>query len=158
MWATPNQRGFPPRNTGGTSAGPSSSQRPGAGPPGLPAAALSAGPSSTQQRPIPGQTPAQAAARVEAARKQKESLQKAAELKVMLNNLEKVDDESRRSSLLDTLCSVDDILELPLHPNPPGIENGQLKVNLLKHQVFVFSLVNSFSADEWNRYKPCNGV
>ena len=53
----------------------------------------------------------------------------------MLNNLEKVDDEGRRASLLDTLCSVDDVLGLPVHPDPPSIANGQLKVNLLKHQV-----------------------
>ena len=53
----------------------------------------------------------------------------------MLNNLEKVDDEGRRASLLDTLCSVDDVLGLPVHPDPPSIANGQLKVNLLRHQV-----------------------
>ena len=73
----------------------------------------------------------------EAIRKQQEALQKAAELKQMLNNLEKVDDEGRRTSLLDTLCSKDDILNLPLHPNPPGIKNGDLVVDLLKHQVRI---------------------
>jgi hypothetical protein len=80
-------------------------------------------------------TPAQTKAHNEAIRKQQESLQKAAELKSMLNNLEKVDDEGRRESLLDTLCSTDDILNLPLHPNPPGTKNGQLVIDLLKHQV-----------------------
>jgi SWI/SNF-related matrix-associated actin-dependent regulator of chromatin subfamily A3 len=75
------------------------------------------------------------AAQREAARKQQENLQKAAELKQMLNNLEKVDDEGRRTSLLDTLCSKEDILNLPLHPNPPGVKNGDLMVDLLKHQV-----------------------
>ena len=80
-------------------------------------------------------TPAQIKAHDEAVRKQQESLRKAAELKSMLNNLEKVDDDGRRESLLDTLCSTDDILNLPLHPDPPGTKNGQLIVDLLKHQV-----------------------
>ncbi|KAG5635503.1 hypothetical protein H0H81_011022 [Sphagnurus paluster] len=70
----------------------------------------------------------------EALLKQQEALQKAAELRQMLSTLEKVDDEGRRSSLLDTLCSTDDVLNLPLHPNPPGIKNGDLTVDLLKHQ------------------------
>ncbi|KAL1741859.1 SNF2 family N-terminal domain-containing protein [Schizophyllum fasciatum] len=48
--------------------------------------------------------------------------------------LEKVDDESRRNSVLDTLCSVDDVLKLPEHPDPPGIFKGDLVVDLLKHQ------------------------
>ena len=64
-----------------------------------------------------------------------EALQRAVELRQMLSNLEKVDDEGRRSSMLDTLCSVDDILNLPLHPSPPGILSGELTVDLLKHQV-----------------------
>ena len=60
-------------------------------------------------------------------------------MRSMLNTLEKVDDEGRRSSLLDELCSTDDVLKLPEHPNPPGLATGDLKVNLLKHQVsFVF--------------------
>ena len=71
----------------------------------------------------------------EAYRKQQEAYQKAQELRQILNNLEKVDDEGRRASLLDTLCSVDDVLGLPVHPDPPSITNGQLKVNLLKQQV-----------------------
>lgn len=86
---------------------------------------------STQRRAPAGQTTAQA----EAARKQYEALQKAAELKQMLLTLEKVDDEGRRSTLLDSLLETDDILKLPLHPNPPGIKNGDLVVDLLKHQV-----------------------
>jgi hypothetical protein len=53
----------------------------------------------------------------------------------MLANLEKVDDEGRRGSLLDTLCSTEDILDLPEHPNPPGIASGELRVDLLRHQV-----------------------
>jgi SWI/SNF-related matrix-associated actin-dependent regulator of chromatin subfamily A3 len=39
------------------------------------------------------------------------------------------------SLILSKLCSTEDILNLPLHPNPPGIETGELVVNLLKHQV-----------------------
>ena len=80
-------------------------------------------------------TPAQLAAQQEQQRKQQEALAKAAELRQILNSLEKVDDEGRRSSLLDSLCSTDDVLALPTHPNPPGLQTGDLKVNLLKHQV-----------------------
>jgi SWI/SNF-related matrix-associated actin-dependent regulator of chromatin subfamily A3 len=72
-------------------------------------------------------------AQQEAARRQ---LGNAAELRKILDNLERVDDESRRSSLLDNLCPTEDILDLPLHPNPPGIESGDLSVDLLKHQVW----------------------
>lgn len=82
-----------------------------------------------------GMTAEQARRLQEQQRKQQEALAKAAELRQMLNNLEKIDDESRRSSLLDTLCSVDDVLGLPVHPHPPGIATGELRVNLLKHQV-----------------------
>jgi SWI/SNF-related matrix-associated actin-dependent regulator of chromatin subfamily A3 len=132
VWATHRQRGFPPRN-GHSSA---SHIVPGASVPHPRTVSVSssvAGPSS--QRRSTGMTPSQTKAHEEAIRKQQESLSKAAELKSMLNNLEKVDDEGRRGSLLDTLCSTDDILNLPLHPNPPGTKNGQLVVDLLKHQV-----------------------
>lgn len=71
----------------------------------------------------------------DALRKQEEEFARAAELKQMLANLEKVDDEGRRSSLLDNLCSTEDILELPEHPSPPGIASGELRVDLLRHQV-----------------------
>lgn len=117
-WATPGQRGFPSRQTAtSTPVVPASVGR-------TPSAAV--GPS--QQR---NQTPAQR----EAAQKQQEALQKAAELRQMLSNLEKVDDEGRRGSLLDTLCSTDDVLSLPLHPNPPSLETGELTVNLMRHQL-----------------------
>lgn len=72
---------------------------------------------------------------LEALKKQEEELARAAELRQMLANLDKVDDEGRRSSLLDTLCSTEDILNLPEHPNPPSIASGELRVNLLRHQV-----------------------
>ncbi|TFY66346.1 hypothetical protein EVG20_g4743 [Dentipellis fragilis] len=142
VWATPGQRGFPKRAAAAASA------HAGYGGPGLPSAAdivggsrmpsaysgsaygagaYAAGPSASQAR---GMTQAQ----IEVARKQQESFAKAAELRQILNSLEKVDDEGRRSSLLDTLCSTEDVLSLPLYPNPPSIESGELRVNLLKHQ------------------------
>ena len=71
------------------------------------------------------------AAQQEQQRKQQEAFAKAQELRQILNSLEKVDDEGRRSSLLDTLCATDDVLALTTHPNPPGIQTGDLKVNLL---------------------------
>lgn len=117
LWATPGQRGFPSRQTAtSTPVVPASVGR-------IPSAAV--GPSKQRN-----QTPAQR----EAAQKQQEALQKAAELRQMLSNLEKVDDEGRRSSLLDTLCSTNDVLSLPLHSNPPGLVSGELTVNLLRHQ------------------------
>lgn len=82
----------------------------------------------------------------EALRKQQEAFTRAAELRQMLSNLEKVDDEGRRSSLLDTLCTTEDVLGLPEHPNPPGIASGELRVDLLKHQVCDYSvLVRDFA-------------
>ncbi|KAI0298566.1 SNF2 family N-terminal domain-containing protein [Russula brevipes] len=79
-------------------------------------------------------TQATSAQSSEALRKQQEEFARAAELRQMLANLEKVDDEGRRGSLLDTLCSTEDILNLPEHPSPPGIASGELRVDLLKHQ------------------------
>lgn len=86
-----------------------------------------------------GVTGTQDEAQQEEIRKQHEAFMRAAELKQMLNGLERVDDEDRRASLLDTLCPTVDILNLPVHPNPPGIASGELVVDLLKHQV-TFSL------------------
>ena len=126
IWATPGQRGFTSTASSRTAASTSTNTRIG----GIAQAA----PSSLQRRPNGSQTPAQ----IEALRKQQEVLQKAAELRQMLSNLEKVDDEGRRSSLLDTLCSIDDVLNLPLHPSPPGILSGELTVDLLNHQVCLW--------------------
>ncbi|KAI9463683.1 SNF2 family N-terminal domain-containing protein [Lactarius psammicola] len=70
----------------------------------------------------------------EVLRKQQEEFARAAELRQMLVNLERVDDEGRRSSLLDNLCSTEDVLDLPEHPSPPGIASGELRVDLLRHQ------------------------
>ncbi|KAF4598505.1 hypothetical protein EYR38_006909 [Pleurotus pulmonarius] len=60
--------------------------------------------------------------------------QKSAELAQLLQGIEKVDDDKRRSAVLDVVCSVEDILELSLYPDPPSIDSGELTVNLLKHQ------------------------
>lgn len=118
IWATPGQRGFTPRQASAPqySVGPVPS---------------SSGVGLSTQRRGPTQTHVQQ----EAAERQEDALRTAAELRQMLSTLEKVDDEGRRSSLLDTLCSKDDILNLPLHPNPPGLKNGDLRVDLLRHQV-----------------------
>lgn len=94
-----------------------------------------AGLSSTQAARVSGLTADQVRKQQAQRLAQQEALRKAMELKQMLNNLEKVDDEGRRNSLLDTLCSTEDVLNLPLHPNPPGTKSGDLVVDLLKHQV-----------------------
>lgn len=149
IWATPGQRGFSSANARASSSVAASS--PLAGP------SSAAGP-STQRRANPAQSAAQSAAQLEATRKRQEALQKAADLKKMLNSLEQVDDEARRSSLLDQLLSTDDILNLPVHPNPPGVGNG-LVVDLLKHQ--VRSYTPSFTDVELeflpSRAKPSSG-
>ncbi len=98
----------------------------------------------------------------EALKKQQEEFARAAELRQMLANLDKVDDQGRRSSLLDTLCSTEDVLNLPEHPNPPGIASGELRVDLLKHQVCDYSIfqeVYRYSIS-WriDRNKRCNGL
>lgn len=87
----------------------------------------------------------------EAIRKQQEEFARAAELRQTLANLEKVDDEDRRSSLLDALCSTDDVLNLPEHPSPPGIASGELRVDLLRHQVCDHSLVQEFKGTQFPR-------
>lgn len=40
-----------------------------------------------------------------------------------------------RKKVDDKLCSAEDVLKLPEHPNPPGVATGDLLVDLLKHQV-----------------------
>lgn len=151
IWATPNQRGFPPPMADGSRIIPGAEQGPRRSyNTGGPAASQAmAGPSRSQALSNlsasqvsasqvvsrKGMTPEQMRKHQAAAAAQQEALRKAAELKSMLNTLEKVDDESRRSSLLDNLCSTADVLQLPEHPNPPGIASGELIVNLLKHQV-----------------------
>ncbi len=159
VWATPGQRGFPKPDANGvraipgaptprvapaparapapSQAGPSYSQAlsaPSSAAPGYGSASRNAAASTQRARATAAQQEA-VRKQQEAQRKQQEAYEKAMELRQILNNLEKVDDEGRRSSLLDTLCSVDDVLSLPEHPNPPGIGTGELMVNLLKHQV-----------------------
>jgi hypothetical protein len=129
-WAAPHQRPSPVSVTRGSSSsatGASSSYSSSQASTIYPSSQASA---ASSARPSKSQTKAQA----EATLQQQEALRKAVELRQMLNNLEKVDDEGRRSSLLDTLCSTDDILNLPAHSNPPGISSGELHVDLLKHQ------------------------
>ncbi|KAI0266685.1 SNF2 family N-terminal domain-containing protein [Gloeopeniophorella convolvens] len=130
-WATPGQRGFssPASSNAATrasKAGMPSQMSSTYMPVGYPQSqsTYSRHP-STYSAPPPN---------LEAIRKQQEEFARAAELRQMLANLEKVDDEGRRSSLLDTLCSTEDILKLPEHTNPPGITSGELRVDLLKHQ------------------------
>ena len=113
-----------------------------AGPSKKRTAAAAATPSGSRYQPPPPsfptpsqRGPAQTPEQMERIRKEQEALQKAAELREMLNTLEKVNDEGRRSSLLDTLCSVDDVLALPVYKDPPGPTKGDLTVELLKHQV-----------------------
>ena len=137
VWATPGQRGF----------GPSSSQRTNAPRTQTHARAAPASTSyrdpysvsytSVSHKPhIPALTPAQEAAQ----KKLAEDMRKATELRQILNTLEKVNDEGRRANLLDQLLSTDDVLTLPEHPNPPGIDAGNLTVNLLKHQACILFL------------------
>ncbi|THH08085.1 hypothetical protein EW145_g2943 [Phellinidium pouzarii] len=130
-WATPKQRGFPPPRADGSRDIPGSTQAPRTyNTPGAPSASQA----SSQAARLKGLTPEQKRKLEAQQAAQAEALHKAAELKSILNNLEKVDDESRRSSLLDTLCSTEDVINLPVHPNPPGVASGDLMVNLLKHQ------------------------
>ena len=129
IWATPGQRGF---GTGRSSR--------------TPAALLNSTPIPSQSRV----STVQGVARMETARNQQEALRKAAELNQMLNSLDKVDDEGRRASLLDTLCATEDVLSMPMYSTPPGISSGELTVDLLKHQ--ACTLVYSW----WQRYLLCS--
>lgn len=148
IWATPGQRGFSARTGSGPAPVPGAPQRHQIPQPASYGSAY-AGPSyggayggsygaGSSQRGVTVTkklTPQQLAAQQAALKKQAEDMARAQELRQILNNLEKVDDQGRRSSLLDMLCPTDDLLALPEHPNPPGLAAGDLKVNLLKHQV-----------------------
>lgn len=177
-WATPGQKGFPPRN--GADGSTASQYSSGSG-----SNAMNSGPGASQYLPRPGSYCAPSASKMmggqaagantqsqaqmeavkkqqEAFAKQQEALAKAAELRQVLNSLEKVDDEGRRNGLLDALCSQEDILNLPVHPNPPGVESGELKVDLLKHQVRRqfqdYILYTYFTNMLSRRVKPLNGT
>ncbi|KAG1777727.1 SNF2 family N-terminal domain-containing protein [Suillus placidus] len=121
IWATPRQRGFPPRGVGGAAGRVPSTAVDGSA---VASSSYTSQPSSSQRY----------GATATLSKSQQEALQNATELKQMLGGLEKVDNEGRRASLLDALCSVDDILNLPVHPAPPGVASGDLVVDLLKHQ------------------------
>ena len=181
IWATPGQRGFPPPNADGSRVVPGAGREPRRtyNTNGPASSQAIPGPTYPQppQHPGSSQYPTSQAvsasqtARVnplatEQQRKQQaallaqqDALRKAAELRSMLNTLEKVDDESRRTSLLDTLCSTEDVLKLPVHPSPPGLTSGELTVNLLRHQVLQYMIF--FLYHFWwalHRAKPCSGV
>lgn len=131
IWATPRQRGFPPTRADGSRiipGAPTPLQTYNYDDPDTSRAEISS--LSLAARASIGQISKASAASIEA-------LRKVEELRGMLNALEKVDDDSRRSSLLDTLCSKDDILNLPVHANPPGIATGDLVTDLMKHQVRI---------------------
>ena len=140
VWATPGQKGF----------GSSSSQR--SNVPATQAHAHAAPAYTSYRDPYSGShhqyTPVLTPAQEAAQKKLAEDMRKAAELRQILNNLEKVNDEGRRANLLDQLLSSEDVLTLPEHPNPPGTDAGNLTVNLLKHQVCIRSRrENSWYAD-----------
>ncbi|KAJ3934005.1 MAG: SNF2 family N-terminal domain-containing protein [Lentinula lateritia] len=116
VWATPGQRGFRSTRTAAQPTGRRTQA------PAHPPTASS----SSQRLPT--------ATQLAQSKIQQESIRRAAELRDMLNTMEKVNDQSRRSSLLDTLCTNEDILSLPVYDKSPGVATGQLKVNLLKHQ------------------------
>lgn len=157
IWATPGQRGFSSRNNrapGSSSIArlPTGTARPGYNASSNEYSAIQRTPSiSVAQREVMKK-------QQEAFAKQQESLRKATELSQMIAGLEKVDDESRRHTLLDSLCSVDDILSLPLHPDPPGIQKGNLKVDLLRHQVCCFLAANSQFLVYYFSHKRFSGV
>lgn len=73
--------------------------------------------------------------------------QQAVELATMMASMgTKVDDASRRTSVLDALCG-EDVLELPECEDAvkPGLVKGNLKVDLLKHQV-VYLVVSRLAS------------
>lgn len=59
---------------------------------------------------------------------------KASQLRSILESVTRLDDTTRRDNLLNSLCG-EDVLELPVMPNPPSVASGHLKTELLKHQV-----------------------
>ncbi|QRW08198.1 SWI/SNF-related matrix-associated actin-dependent regulator of chromatin subfamily A member 3-like 3 [Ceratobasidium sp. AG-Ba] len=132
-WATPGRRGFTDamrRESGialtqtasysaGSSAGPS----------------YLAGPANNPMY-IDGQSSSQPQLAHQRALEMIEAQRRASELRDMLDGLQKIDDEGRRANFLDAIYEQEkqDILNLPEHPSPPGIEEGSLTVDLLKHQ------------------------
>ncbi|ORX35743.1 SNF2 family N-terminal domain-domain-containing protein [Kockovaella imperatae] len=57
------------------------------------------------------------------------------EMRRLLDGLKKIgEDEKHADSIMDSLTSDIDVSKLPLHPSPPGIQDGTLKTDLLPHQ------------------------
>lgn len=84
--------------------------------------------SYTAAQILSGSTSASALSRITPA-----EAEKAAQLASIMSNMAQLDDTSRRETLLNSLCG-QDVLELPLHPDPPTVESGLLNADLLKHQ------------------------
>lgn len=53
---------------------------------------------------------------------------------VMVRHIDMMMDGAKVADQQDTLTSNIDVSKLPLHPSPPGVANGQLRVDLLGHQ------------------------
>ncbi|KAF5393242.1 hypothetical protein D9757_000687 [Collybiopsis confluens] len=131
VWATPGQRGF---NNGATNVAVSSNRGPRPGTRAMPSYSPPA--IAPAIAPVRGgnrvATHALTLAQLEQAKKQQESLNRAAELREVMNSFERVSDEGRRSSLLDAICSSEDILKLPVFSIPPGITTNELTSQALK--------------------------
>ncbi|KAF8318099.1 hypothetical protein DL93DRAFT_2054681, partial [Clavulina sp. PMI_390] len=145
IWATPRQRGFtdqmraassssyvPPNSQLATTSGANYGSYAGYG--GGGGYGYGGGQSSRSvSGAIDTQAMAQFRAKHEAEQKARE---KAAQLRDLMKEFETVNDESRRSSMLDALIPVDDILNLPemVNPPPPSRETEELQTDLMKHQ------------------------
>ncbi|KAI9639359.1 uncharacterized protein MKK02DRAFT_39660 [Dioszegia hungarica] len=79
-------------------------------------------PSQGNIRPPPGAGPSRA------------ELEKAQELKRLMDGLSKVKNDDQSHGIMDALVKDMDVMGLPLHPDPPGLAKGNLHVNLLPHQ------------------------
>ena len=144
-WATPGQRGFTDAlraKTGYVGSSYPSTQAPAAisAPAyGSTSSASYYGAGFSLSQPVASQAATSngglTAAQREKLEKDREAYMKAEELKRVVNAFATVDDDTRRSGLLDTLCVTDDILDLPVHENPPSLETGELNTKLMKHQL-----------------------
>jgi SWI/SNF-related matrix-associated actin-dependent regulator of chromatin subfamily A3 len=109
--------------------------------------------SSSQPRGGARLTPAQIVAQKNA--QEDKDKQRASALKQTSDSLEKAG--RRWHSLLNQLHT-HNVLDLFEHLNPPGIESGELKVNLLKHQVCNATVEFSFALNDIISVKPLHGV
>ncbi|KDQ18333.1 hypothetical protein BOTBODRAFT_184989 [Botryobasidium botryosum FD-172 SS1] len=143
-WATPGQRGFTDAMRRQSHASNSSSSRPSSSQASSAPRTTSYSISQSSQRQSsqsqPRTAPAPAAltaaqlqqkkAAQERAERERAEQARAMELQQMLASLEKVQDEGRRATVLDTLCANDGLLEIPEYEE----EVEGLSVNLLRHQ------------------------